>query len=736
MNDTSPAQQPQIPEAPEATPAPKVPPFGIGMNLLNFTGRRQLPLVRQTEAAECGLACLAMVAGYYGHRTTLTRLRQRFPISMRGVTLAQLMAMSDEMGLYSRPLRGEIEELPEVKLPSVLHWDLNHFVVLKAIRRRLRGGIRYVIHDPAKGVIEIGHEEMSRHWTGVVLELHPMTTLAKTDQRVKMRWSRLGLNLLGLKSSLVQALGLSLLLQVFAFLSPFYLQLAIDKAVPAFDTMFLTALALGFAGLALIGMVTRALRELILMKVSSAVGFSMVADLFRHMLRLPVGYFERRHTGDVISRFDSTEPINELISHGLVSSAIDALMAVLTLALMYYYSPLLATIAVVTLAVFAAFRAATYRSLRRAQIDSIAAKAEEATTMIETVRGIATIKLFGRQQDRMRLWQNRRADVINAEIRMNRMNIWFQVMGEGMTRLETILFVFLAVSMVIAGQFTVGMIFAFSAYKAQFLEAGLRFVDMGFQLKMMETHVDRIGDIALEAPEPTKGLAARTGKPPFEGGIELKGVRFAYGRDDPEVLKGVDLAIRPGESIAITGASGGGKSTLLKVLLGFYEPTAGQVLVDGEPMSRLGIDNFRRGVGAVLQDDVLYAGSIAENIAFFDPEMDLELVFHCATIACIHQEIQELPMGYDSLVGDMGSSLSGGQKQRVFLARALYQRPRILLLDEGTANLDQAREAEVTANLARLPVTRIMIAHRPEAIRSATRVVRMEDGVIVESKAK
>ncbi|MGN6268436.1 MAG: peptidase domain-containing ABC transporter [Sphingomonas sp.] len=714
--------------------AAETPPFGQGMNLLNFTGRPLLPLIRQSEAAECGLACLAMVAGYHGHRTTLSHMRQRFPISLRGATLAQLMAMAEAMALDARPLRAELDELPQLRTPAILHWDLSHFVVLEGTRRTLQGW-RYVIHDPARGVLHLTADEVSKHWTGVALELAPTRAFAKADIKVRLRLSQLGFNLVGLKSVLIQAVALSLLLELFAFLAPFYLQLAVDKAVPAFDTQFLAALALGFAGLALVGLVTRGLRELMLLKLSSAVGFSMVADLFRHLLKLPIGFFERRHTGDVLSRFESTEPITGLLSHGLVSSMIDALMALATLAMMYVYSPLLASITIAALALFAALRIATFRHLQRITVDAIAAKAEESSTMIETVRGMATIKLFGRERDRLRLWQNKRADSINADIRLGRMTIAFSVASEGLTRLEQVLFVYLAVSMVIAGGFTVGMIFAFQAYKSQFLDAGLRFVDMAYRLKLLDSHVDRIADIALEAPEPARGPVARTGRPPLRGRIELQGVRFAYGRDDPEVLRGIDLTIEPGDSIAITGPSGGGKSTLVKLLLGFYPPSAGQILIDGEPLAQLGADTFRRHVGAVRQDDVLYAGSIADNIAFFDPEIDLDLVFHCARLACVHDDIAALPMGYDSLVGDMGSVLSGGQKQRLFLARALYHRPRILLLDEGTANLDAECEAAVNANLAGLLLTRIMVAHRPKTIATARRVVWLENGRLDELRA-
>lgn len=371
---------------------------------------------------------------------------------------------------------------------------------------------------------------------------------------------------------------------------------------------------------------------------------------------------------------------------------------------------------------------ATFRRLRNANLDFIAASADETGTMIETVRGISTIKLFGRLGERMNLWQNKRAEAVNAEIRMGRTNVWVNVTGTLLERLETVLFVYLAISMVISGSFTVGMVFAFQAYKGQFLDASLRFVGVVFEYRMLAMHVDRIADIALEQPEEVKGTGSRIGRAPLAGHIELRDVHFRYGRDDPEVLSGVNLAIAPGESIAITGPSGGGKSTLLKVVMGLHQPSAGQLLVDGEPLGKVGIDNLRRLFATVLQDDVLYTGSVAENIAFFDPDMDLERVIECAQTACVHEEIIGFAMGYDTLVGEMGATFSGGQKQRIFLARALYHRPRILILDEGTANLDAAKEAEVNANLAALKLTRIMVAHRPETIASAERVVELRDG--------
>jgi ATP-binding cassette, subfamily B, bacterial CvaB/MchF/RaxB len=701
------------------------------LETLSFNRRRRVPLVRQSEAAECGIACLAMIASHHGPTVTLSQMRRQFPVSLQGVSLSTLIDCASALGYSTRPLRGEIHELPEVKLPAILHWDLNHFVVLAAIKQGLSGQT-YTVLDPARGEVNYSEAELSRHWTGVVLEFmaHNKNVAALPPAR-PLRLSELGFSLEGLKGLFGQAIALSVLLQLFALLTPFYLQTAIDSVLPALDRPFLVALALGFAALAVINALTQILRDTILIKVGSAAGFSMMSRLFRHMLNLPVGFFERRHTGDVISRFGSTGPINRMLTERLMGGLIDGIMGVLTLALMFYYSPMLTLVSLGFLFVFLVFRLLTYRPLKNASKDSIAAHAEESSAMIETVRGMPTIKIFGGAIDRMRLWQNKRADAVNADMRVARMEAWFSTVSDVILKLETVAFVFLAVNMVMQNSFTVGMIFAFQAYKRQFLGAAMTLVDTALDFRMLSMHMERIADIAHEPPEQAQPAQSRMGRPDFKGGIDLRNVSFSYGIGSEKVLDDVSLSIKPGESVAIIGPSGGGKTTLMKLLLGVYEPTSGEVLVDGQKLTQYGLDAYRGRIGAVMQDDVLYAGSIAENIAFFDQTMDMDLVIHCAQAAHIHDDIMKLPMGYETFVGDMGSSLSGGQRQRVFLARALYRGPHILMLDEGTANLDSETETRVNTTLASLPITRIMIAHRPETIRNADRIITISKGRIV-----
>lgn len=708
------------------------------LDLIQLSGVRRVPIIRQTEAAECGLACIAMIGGYHGFNTDLTALRSRFSISLNGSTLKTLIGISHEIGFNTRPLKVSPELLTEVAQPAILHWDLKHFVVLSRVERRVNRLIYHVI-DPGTGAMALSEAEFSQHFTGVALELIPSERFERRTERVSLRISQMWSRMTGLGSTLGQIIVLSIVMQIFAFATPFYLQLAIDMAVPTFDIDFLKALAIGFGGMAVINLATSILRDVISLKFGSILSYQLITNLFRKLLRLPIGYFEKRHTGDVISRFDSTQPIADLFSHGILQATLDGVMAIGTLALMYFYSPLLASITLLALAIYVVMRMVSYNALRQANTQVIGAAAAESSTMIETVRGMAAIKLFARESNRQRIWQNRRADVVNSKIRTGRMQIWFDGMSNAVTALENVIFVYLAVKMTIDGRFTIGMIFAFQSYKTQFLNAATRLVGQVVQFRLLDVHLDRIADIALTPGEEDDGedteSASRSrsgfGKG-LMGAIDIQGVHFAYGWGEREVLKGVDLAIAPGETIALIGPSGGGKTTLMKLLLGFYPPDQGKISVDGDDLKNYGLRRYRSQIGAVLQDDVLYEGTISDNIAFFDAEIDLERVHRVATLACIHEEIMAMPMAYESMIGNMGLTLSGGQKQRVLLARALYSDPKILMLDEGTAHLDLQTEAKVNQAIAGLGITRIIIAHRPETIRMAERIVALIDGRTIE----
>ena len=688
-------------------------------NLLNFTGRGRLPLIRQTEGAECGLACLAMIASYHGHRLDLNTLRRRHPVSLNGVTLRGLIQVAGQLELTCRPLRFELEHLGQLRLPAVLHWDMNHFVVLKAVTGR---GL--VLFDPASGERRMTVLDAAKHLTGVALEVAPTQGFAPRDERAKLPFSVFWGQTRGLAHPLAQILALAALLEILIIAAPFYMQLTVDEVIARGDAELLTVLALGFGLLALVTVAATALRAHVVLVVQNALDFQIGARLFHHLLRLPLTWFEKRHVGDVLSRFGSIEPIRVLLAEGLILSVVDGVMAVATLAMIFAYSPLLAAVVLVALALYTLLRLALFHMLRARSDALIQTSAVESSSFIETVRAVQTIKLFNRESEREGQWLNRHADVVNANVRLGRARITFQTLNGPIFGLENVVTIWLAAHLALGGTLTVGMVFAFMAYKRHFIDKAGMLVERAIEFRLLGLHLERLADIALSLPEPGHDQPSAYARR-MDGGLELRKVCFRYAETDRFILQDVSLKIEPGQFVTITGPSGSGKTTLMKVMLGLLEPTSGEVLVDGIPLAVLGARAYREQVAAVMQDDQLLSGSVADNICFFDAGFEQEQMILCAQMAGVHDEIMAMPMAYNSLVGDMGSSLSGGQKQRVLLARALYRKPRILFMDEGTAHLDLENESRINERLRRLSITRVSIAHRPGMAEGADTVIRI-----------
>jgi ATP-binding cassette subfamily B protein RaxB len=685
-----------------------------------------LPEIHQAAATECGLACLAMIASYYGRQSDLNTLRREYPVSLKGATLRTVIDTAAKLGLAGRPLRLEIGHLRSLRTPAILHWDMNHFVVLRHVGR---SGL--TIHDPAFGVRRYSFVEVSKHFTGVALELTP-------DQGFRPQRASPKLSLFdffgwisGLAPALVQTLVLSVVLQLYVLATPFYMQIVVDNAIAKNDHDLLVVLALGFALLLLINSGATLIRARLLTYAQRTLAFQMGTGLFRHLLRLPMSYFEKRHVGDLVSRFTSTEPVRTLLAEGLVTALIDGAMAVLTAAMMFLYRPALAMVVVAALALYIALRIGFYHLMRRRTLELIEAKSRESTTFIETMRAVQSIKIFTRESERSAVWMNRYAEVVQAEASTSLLKQTFRVANEAIFGLENVLIIYLGAQAALAGDMTVGMLFAFISYKHQFVDKAARLVERAIEYRMLDLHLERLADIA--GAEPEQGHRRPVAyQQPIQGNIEIRDLCFRFAEGEPFVLRNVNLSIRSGDYVAITGPTGCGKTTLLKVMLGLLGPTSGEILIDGVPLRILGHEAFRRSIGVVMQDDQLLSGSIADNICFFDESFELEHMMRCAETAGIHDEICHMPMAYNSLIGDMGTSLSGGQKQRVLLARALYRRPRLLFMDEGTSHLDIATERQVTTAVKALGLTRVIIAHRPETIASALRRLMLHDGALHE----
>ena len=668
---------------------------------------------------------MAMVASYHGHKLDMPAMRKRFSANLKGMTLPQIIQLGDSLGLASRPLQCPIDEAHKLTVPCILHWDMNHFVVLTSISGK-GPKAKFFINDPAMGKRQLSMVDFSKHFTGICLELTPTSKFEIKQEQSKMRFSQLWTKISGLKAGLIKLVALSFVLQIVALLMPYYMQWVVDEVLISFDKPLLTVLAMGFTILVLISVITNAVRSWLILRLSSLLNMQMGVNLLHHLLRLPMNYFEARHVGDILSRFGSLAQIRERITTGVVETLVDGVMAIAVLVMALIYSVKLSLIVIGAILIYATVRLLMYRPLHQATEEMIQNSAKEQSNFLENIRGIQTIKLFGNESQRQGVWQNRYAEVINSEIRLGRLTISFDTINKLLFGLENVLVIYFAAQLIMEQTLSVGMVLAFIAYKNQLTQRFANLIEQIINFKMMRLHLDRISDIALNPIEANREGDASV--EPARGHLTLKNICFSYDDDQPPILHNLNLTLPACDSIAITGPSGCGKTTLMKIMLGLLSPTSGQVLLDGKDITQLGLINYRKQIAAVMQDDTLLAGSVADNISFFDVNPVFEKIEESARKAAIHTEILGKTMGFNTMVGDMGASLSGGEVQRLLLARALYQSPCILFMDEATSHLDKANENKISDQIQTLPMTRIMIAHRQETIEKAEKVYLLKDG--------
>ena len=682
---------------------------------------RRTPLILQTETAECGLACLAMIAGRYGHRVDLPALRQSYNLSLRGTTLHDLVRIASGMRLATRALRAELNHLRGLRLPCILHWDHSHFVVLIRVRRRC-----IIIHDPAVGRRNVPMQEVNKRFTGVVLEAWPTESFERKTERARVRIWHLLRHTDGFATVAAQVLTMSLVIEIIGLAIPIGFQLVLDDVVVSDDSDLLTLIALGLGLVLALRALIDFVRSWAIMVAGSSLTLQWKMSLFRHLLLLPLSFFERRHAGDLASRFSSIDRIQQTLSTASISPMVDGVMGFVLVAMMWLYDPWLAGLAIITTGIYALTRSLAYRLYRRANEEAVVYAASESSHFFESLRGMASIKALAIGNRRQGIWNNYLVDRVGAELRVGKIDMIFTISSTLLFGLDRIIIIFFGARAVMGGALSIGMLVAFLAYKDQFSQRVGKCLDTIVRLGTLTVHGERIEDIALAEAEVgatghSGGLAATVISP--KAGLSARGISFRYSDYEASVIADFDLDVVPGECVAIAGPSGAGKTTLLKILAGLLRPTTGIVLIDDIPLQAIGLEAYRAQIGCVLQDDRLFAGSIAENIAGFSPSPDPELIQTVARFASIHEEIVRMPMGYETLVGDMGSSLSGGQMQRVVLARALYRAPRILLLDEATSHLDEENERMINEAIRRLPISRVIVAHRRSTLDMADRVV-------------
>lgn len=678
----------------------------------------------QIELGECGMACLVLAIQKLGSSADLAELRRKHGSINRGMTLRELRDVAATMGMSGRAVRCEPNELAALRSPSILHWGFNHYVLLDSVSKT-----SIVINDPVSGRARISMAEVGRMFTGVALELSRAPDFVKRKERSPLsvfswfQWTP------QLASPLGQLLMLSVLLQGYIIASPLYLQTVVDQVAQKGDANLLIVLAIGFGAACVFNAVANLLRDVVATRLTMLLSWEMSVRLFRHLVRLPLQWFERRRLADIISRIECIAPIRDLVSGGIASVLIDGLLAFVTVGMMFYVSATLAGVAVIGVAVFIALRLAAMPLSLRLGGEALTSRIAEQGKRIEVVRTIQMVRAAGAEDSCSSRWENSYARLLAADQRSTLVHSTFNSLHLLCDGLIRVVLIYVGAKAVLEASLTIGMLYAFLAYQSQFAGKVASVFDQVVAFKMTDLYSYRLADIALTKKDQ---LCEIQPTHQADGTLQVSNVAFAYAANGPWVLRDINLAVKKGEFIVIVGTSGAGKSTLMKVLCGLYPVSKGEIMFGGADTCNLSAQSVRASLGIVLQDDELIAGTISENVALFEDGADQAAIWHALELAGLAEDVRRMPLQLHAQVGDTSTGISSGQKQRILLARALFRKPTVLLLDEATSHLDAVRESQINMTIKSLHITRIVVTHRQDTIACADRVFRLVNGKIYE----
>jgi ABC-type bacteriocin/lantibiotic exporter with double-glycine peptidase domain len=728
-------QEPQEPAAPgrPGAPAPGAPATPLSeadlfpsLARLAQQRRGKVPFVQQLEWTDCGAACLTMVLSHLGRDATLDEVREVVGGGGRdGADAIALVRTAEHYGLRARGISIDIEHMKFLPPGTILHWEFNHFVVFERMTRK---GAELV--DPARGRRTIPEKQLRESFTGVALVFE--TTDAFTQKRAGSgRWAWYFQQLTGQRHLLTRVLVMSLLLRVFALAVPLLTAVLVDRVIPRGDHGLLLVVMIGLGGMLVFQIVTALVRTHLLLQLRTNLDTRLTLGFVDYLSRLPFDFFQRRSAGDLLLRVNNNATIREVLTANTLSGLIDGLFVLLYIALILAVDPLLGAVTLTLGALQLGVLLGARRRYRDLLVRALDAQARSQSYLVEVLAGMSTLKACAAESRAVERWSNLYVDELNVALDRGRTTAVVDAVLGALTSGSPLVILMLGAVRVIDGGLSLGTMLALNAIAVGLLTPLASLVNSGLQLQLLASYMDRVEDVLNTKPEQSGQDAARV--PKLSGRVTLQDVSFRYTERAPLVVRDISVDIKPGMMVALVGKSGCGKSTLASLIAGLYRPAGGRILFDGNDLARLDLRSLRRQIGVVFQQPYLFAGSIRSNIALTDPTLSLDRVIAAARAAAIHEDVDAMPMGYDTMISDGGSSLSGGQRQRLAIARALVHRPTLLILDEATSSLDAETERAVMHSMAQLRCTRIVLAHRLSTIKDADLILVMERGEIVES---
>ncbi len=695
-------------------------------------GERVLPrfqLIEQAEEMDCGAACLAMICKHHGVPATLGKLRELANVTTEGATLDSLAKAGEALGFTTRGMRCGFESLLAFEMPFIAHWEGYHYIVVYGISKK-----NVWVADPARGFSKMSLADFEKGWSGTVLLFTPGTELLDLAASATP-WVRFVRYLQPFRGLLGYLILATLVIEVLGLAPPVIVQNILDRVIVNGSVDLLTTLIIGLVIAQTFTQLTTLMRGFLSNFLVRNLDFAMISQFFRHTLSLPLSFFDRRRTGDIFARFQENQTVRDFMTESTISTLLNVLMVFIYFIVLFMYSATLTGVLIAMIVPIAALTLLVTGRIKAYARATFEASTDAEAVLMETISGAETVKAMSIERPMRMRWEKRYVKALDVQYRSARFDLLIAFVGQMLNSATTVVVLWLGASMVLSNELTIGQLMAFNMLMGSVMSPLMGLIGLWDDIQETGVAMERLGDVLDLEPEQRPGdVDSRIVLPEVRGDIRFDDVYFRYSNEGPYVLEGINLDINAGEVVAVVGQSGSGKTTLAKLIAGFYTPGEGQILVDGFDLDLVDKEQYRAQLGYVMQNNLLFSGTVAENIAAGEENPDKRRVMDVAKLADAHSFISMMPLGYEQTVGERGMGLSGGQMQRICIARALYRDPRILIFDEATSALDSQSETNILRNMQEMLEgrTAIIIAHRLSTIMRADKILVLYEGSIVE----